>query len=205
MNVAPGGLNYPGTGATAGPPERWPEGFRRLRVSSEVGRGGADFAVAAEAVMSWRLHRAAGVRFGTQAPRAAAGVDVAVGLGVGGLMLNAPCRVVWTVEEPSRTGWGYGTLPGHPVRGEEAFVVVREEDGRVRLDVLAFSRPAVWFTVAPGPLLPVFQRWYARRCGRVLRRLVREARGAGAGDGRRGRGGGGGHGGESRTERTDHP
>lgn len=194
MNGASGELNYPGAGATAGAPERWPAGFRRLRVSCEVGRGGADFAVAADAVMSWRLHRAAGVRFGTRAARAEPRADVLVGLGVGGLMLNAPCRVVWTVEEPRRTGWGYGTLPGHPVRGEEAFVVVQDEDGRVRLDVLAFSRPAVWFTRAPGPLLPVFQRWYARRCGRVLRRLVREARGAGEGGG-----------GESRTERTEHP
>jgi uncharacterized protein (UPF0548 family) len=199
-NRAPRELNYPGAGTTAGGPERWPDGFRRLRVSSEVGCGGGDFAVAADAVMSWRLHREAGVHFGTESLRAAPHVEVLVGLGVGALLLHAPCRVVWTAEEPRRTGWGYGTLPGHPVRGEEAFVVVRDDDGTVRLEVVAFSRPAAWFTVALGPLLPVFQRWYARRCGRVLRRLVREARSSG-------RGGGGrpGSGDESGTERTEHP
>ncbi|WP_070017859.1 DUF1990 family protein, partial [Streptomyces nanshensis] len=191
---APPELNYPDAGATAKDPELWPEGFRRLRVSTQVGRGAADFAVAADAVMTWRLHRAAGVRFGTPALRAAPRVDVDVGLGIGRLLIHAPCRVVWTVDEPRRTGWGYGTLPGHPVRGEEAFVIVQDEagtpgdaegeadgegaEGAVRLEVLAFSTPAVWFTALPGPLLPLFQRWYARRCGRVLRRLVRAARSA---------------------------
>lgn len=201
MTRAPQPLNYPGVGATANSPGQWPGGFRALRVSSRVGCGDADFAVAAHALMAWRLHRAAGVRFGTDALRAAPEVEVTVGLGVGGLLVHAPCRVVWTVEQERRTGWAYGTLPGHPVRGEEAFVVVQDEDGTVRLEVLAFSRPAVWFTVAMGPLLPVFQRWYARRCGRVLRRLVREEREAGRGDNRGYPGGRE----ESGTERTDHP
>ncbi|WP_314173657.1 DUF1990 family protein [Streptomyces winkii] len=194
-------FNYPGVGATSHGPEVWPAGFRRLRVSSRVGDGDEDFAVAADAVMTWRLHRAAGVRFVTDARRAAPEAVVVVGLGIGRLRSRAPCRVVWTLDRPRRTGWAYGTLPGHPVRGEEAFVVVQDEDGSVRLEVLAFSRPAAWFTVAAGPVLPVFQRWYARRCGRVLRRLVRESRAAAG----RGEGAFGGGTGESGTERTEHP
>lgn len=168
-------LNYPDAGATQKGAALWPAGYRKLQVRSRLGRGDADFEAAAEAVTTWRLHRAAGVRFGTDALRAAPGVEVEVGLGIGALRLHAPCRVVWTVAEERRAGWAYGTLPGHPVRGEEAFVVSQEEDGTVWLDVLAFSRPVTWPTVAAGPLLPVFQRWYARWCGRVLRRLVREA------------------------------
>ncbi|HWM36233.1 MAG TPA: DUF1990 domain-containing protein [Streptomyces sp.] len=168
-------LNYPDAGATQKGAALWPAGYRKLQVRTRLGRGDADFETAAEAVTTWRLHRAAGVRFGTDALRAAPGVEVEVGLGIGALRLHAPCRVVWTVAEGRRAGWAYGTLPGHPVRGEEAFVVSQEEDGTVWLDVLAFSRPVTWPTVAAGPLLPVFQRWYARRCGRVLRRLVREA------------------------------
>lgn len=193
-------LGYPGVGATGKSHAHCPAGFRTLRVSSRVGRGDAEFAVAADAVMTWRLHRTAGVRFGTDAVRAAPGVEVVVGLGVGALRTHAPCRVVWTVEEERRTGWAYGTLPGHPVRGEEAFVVVHDEDGTVLLEVLAFSLPASWLTVAAGPLLPVFQRWYARRCGRVLRRLVRQESGTG-GTGRGPRDDGE----ESGIDRTEHP
>lgn len=173
-------LNYPGVGATRMGAAEWPSGFRRLEVRTRVGHGEGDFAAAADAVSHWGMHRAAGVRFDTDARRAAPGVDVMVGLGVGALRLHAPCRVVWTEEGERRSGWGYGTLPGHPVRGEEAFVVTRDDDGAVWLEVLAFSTPVTWPTRAAGPLLPVFQRWYARRCGRVLRRLV-HGRGTAAG------------------------
>ncbi|MFC4497139.1 DUF1990 family protein [Streptomyces ovatisporus] len=169
-------LNYPAAGATRHGPERWPDGYRRLRVRTQLGHGRADFETAADALSTWRLHREAGVRFDTDALRASPGTEVVVGLGFGALRLHAPCRVVWTVAEDRRAGWAYGTLPGHPVRGEEAFVVSRDADGTVWLEVLAFSRPVSWFTVAAGPLLPVFQRWYARRCGAVLRRLVTRAR-----------------------------
>ncbi len=177
-------LNYPGAGATRHGPQEWPDGYRRLRVRTRLGHGQADFEAAAEALSTWRQHREAGVRFGTEALRASPGVDVVVGLGVGALRLHAPCRVVWTVAEERSAGWAYGTLPGHPVRGEEAFVVSRDAGGTVWLEVRAFSRPVSWFTVAAGPLLPVFQRWYARRCGTVLRRLVARARdGAASGTG----------------------
>ncbi|MCH6158949.1 DUF1990 family protein [Streptomyces marispadix] len=169
-------LNYPGIGATEQEPGEWPAGYRTLRVSDQVGRGDEDFAAAADAVMTWRMHRTAGVRFDTDAKRAVPGAQVVVGLGVGSLRTHAPCRVVWTVERPHRTGWAYGTLPGHPLRGEEAFVVVRDDDGTVRLEVLAFSTPATWVTAAAGPLLRFFQRWYARRTARVLRRIVDEER-----------------------------
>ncbi|SIP67631.1 hypothetical protein BN9982_740001 [Mycobacterium tuberculosis] len=38
---------------------------------------------------------------------------------VGIAFLRAPCRVVYVIDEPDVRGFGYGTLPGHPVSGEE--------------------------------------------------------------------------------------
>ena len=55
----------------------------------------------------------------------------------------APGRVVYLLDEPDRFGFAYGTLPGHPERGEEAFVVVRA-NGRIGFQVIAFSRPRDW-------------------------------------------------------------
>lgn len=164
-------LTYPEAGATrhgARPP-----GYRQLRQRTRLGDGERCFRLAGQAVLEWRMHRSMGVAVRTDAPRAAEGVRVVVGLGVGRLRVHGPCRVVWAQDGDDRAGFGYGTLPGHPERGEEAFVVDRAADGSVWLTVTAFSRPAVWWTRAAGPLIPVFQRAYARRCGRVLRRLAR--------------------------------
>ncbi|WP_237318535.1 DUF1990 family protein [Streptomyces sp. JJ36] len=162
---------YAAVGATAA--GRWPAGFARLRFRTRVGTGAAAFRTAARAVLEWRMHRTMGVRMDTSAGRAAPGVRVRVGLGPGRARVTAPCRVVWAEEGDDRAGWAYGTLPGHPVRGEESFVVERGPDGVVWLTVTAFSRPAVWWTRAAGPLLPLAQRAYAHRCGTALRRIVR--------------------------------
>lgn len=178
-------------GASVAPADRWPPGYGRLRVRIRLGSGEELYAAAARAVLEWRMHRAMGVVMDAEhgARHAAPGVRVTVGLGAGPLRVRGPCRVVWADRGERRAGWAYGTLPGHPVSGEEAFVVVREADGTVWLDVRAFSRPAVWWVKAAAPLIPLFQRAYARRCGGALRRLARAGTGETGRTGRtRGRG-----------------
>ncbi|GAB3997573.1 hypothetical protein GCM10029992_20910 [Glycomyces albus] len=66
-------------------------------------------------------------------------------------LLPIPCQVVWTVEGPERTGFAYGSLPGHPERGEAAFVLEPAGPGRTRFEIRSFSRPGRWFTRLAGP------------------------------------------------------
>ncbi|MBC6461926.1 DUF1990 family protein [Actinomadura sp. HBU206391] len=147
---------------------RLPEGYRHLRHRTLVGTGPAVMAAASDAMLEWWMHRAAGVRIAASAPRARPGVHVNCEVGVGPLRFSAPALVVWAEEGERRTGFGYGTLPGHFAAGEEGFVVERDDIDDVWLTVLAFSRPAE----ASGRLAPFLQRFHARRCGAVLRRLV---------------------------------
>ncbi|MFJ6724875.1 DUF1990 domain-containing protein [Streptomyces sp. NPDC091281] len=160
-------FTYEDVGATR-EPGFCPPGFHRMQVRTRLGEGEALFRRAAEAVLTWELHRALGVGVETDADRAAPGVDVTLTLAG---MVKAPCRVVWTVEEYRRAGWAYGTLSGHPESGEESFVVDRTGDGTVWLTVSAFSRAAKWYTRAGGPATRALQQAYARRCGVILRRL----------------------------------
>jgi uncharacterized protein (UPF0548 family) len=147
-----------------------PEGYRHLRHRTALPPG--SFARAGEAVLTWRMHRGAGIRLAADADRAAPGVQVTTRLGVGPVAINAPCEVVWIVEDERRIGFGYGTLPGHPARGEESFLVERHDDGRTWLAITSFSRPATTLMRLAGPLGPVFQSLYAARLGRTLRRLT---------------------------------
>ncbi|MPZ27799.1 MAG: DUF1990 family protein [Micromonosporaceae bacterium] len=160
-------FTYPEVGATRDGP--FPDGYRHLTHRSRLPAGALP--AAAEAVMTWRMHRGTGTRIEASAPRAAIGVAVTSRLGLGPVRVSAPCQVVWTVGEPDRVGFGYGTLPGHPAQGEESFVVSRAGDGTVWFTVSSFSRPARWYVRAAGPVVPLLQRAYARRCARVLRRL----------------------------------
>ncbi|MET9922498.1 DUF1990 domain-containing protein [Streptomyces sp. NPDC006435] len=168
-------LTYSEVGATRLGP--LPDGYHHLHHRTRVGRGRADFEAAGAAVTEWRMHRTGGARVRASAGRAEAGVRVRVSLGLGPLRFTAPCRVVWAAYEQDRTGFAYGTEIRHPERGEESFVVELADDGTVWFTVLAFSRPAVWYTRLAGPVVPVLQRCYARWLGTVLRRVVAEGRG----------------------------
>jgi uncharacterized protein (UPF0548 family) len=158
-------LTYAPVGATRTGP--LPAGFRHLHYRTFLGSGTDLYQRAGQAVVTFAMHRATGARVRTSAGTAAAGARLTVGFGP----LRAPCEVVWTVADERRTGWGYGTLPGHPASGEEAFVVEHDERDRVWFTVTAYSRPAGRLMRLGGPVAVLFQHLYARLCGRALKRL----------------------------------
>jgi uncharacterized protein (UPF0548 family) len=147
-----------------------PSGYSHLRYRLDL--GAVSFDAAAEAIETFALHRAAHVRMVTDAPRAEPGVRVTAVVGLGRLRMVAPCEVVAVFADPDRRGFAYGTLAGHPERGEEAFLVTRSAGGSVVFEVRAFSAPARWYAKVGSPLVPVFQRLYAWNLGRTLRRLL---------------------------------
>ena len=76
----------------------------------------------------------------------------------------APCRVVYVVDEHNRRGFAYGSLPGHAVAGEEMFGVrFQPADESVHAEVVAFSRPATWWSQIGAPVASVVQRVITRR------------------------------------------
>jgi uncharacterized protein (UPF0548 family) len=81
---------------------------------------------------------------------------------------KVPARVVYVVDEPLRKGFAYGTLPGHPEQGEEAFIVEWRDDDSVWLTIRAFSRPSSWAFWAGYPLVRLMQEIYTSRYERAL-------------------------------------
>jgi uncharacterized protein (UPF0548 family) len=165
-------FTYAEVGATRHEP--LPPGYRHLHYRTELDRN--DFAAAADAILTFRMHRATGARIRATADRAAPGVGVTVGLGP----LIVPCQVVWAADDGDRAGFGYGTLPGHQARGEEAFTVERDADGRVWFAVTAFSVPARLPMRLGGPVAVLAQHGYARLCGRALKGLCARSRTVGS-------------------------
>jgi len=163
-------LTYPEVGATTGP--RLPRGYRHVRRRAVVGHGTEAFRLAAEAVVSWRMHRGAGLRVFATTSVAEPGTAVVMAVALPPLRVLAPCRVVYSVDDAHGRGFVYGTLPGHPEVGEEAFLVRQEQDGSVVLDITAFSRPGTWYSRLAGPLTPLAQELITRRYVHAVRREV---------------------------------
>jgi uncharacterized protein (UPF0548 family) len=114
-------------------------------------------------VLSWEMHRGAGLSVRASAPVAREGSVVTLVFGASGFGVVCPCRVVYVVEEPGRQGFAYGTLPGHPEEGEESFMVTQEPNGSVVLRITAFSRPANALSRLGGPLTRRIQDWMTDR------------------------------------------
>jgi uncharacterized protein (UPF0548 family) len=144
-----------------------PPRFNHLRYRLLLGTGASLYRSAGENVLTFRMHRATGARIRTEATRAEPGVHLTVAVGP----LRAPCEIVWAEVGDRRTGFGYGTRPGHPATGEEAFLVEHDEQDRVWFRMVAYSRPATTVAMLGGPLTVVMQHGYARLCGRALKRL----------------------------------
>ena len=141
---------------------------RRSEITVPIGNGDQDFARAAHDVLRWAVKTRSGFSVSTEAP-VETGQRLVVTATVAGVTVHEPVEVVDVVREPDRVGFAYRALPGHPVRGEEAFVVHRDGDA-VLLTIRSLTRPAPrgrWR--AAFPLLLISQRVARARYARALR------------------------------------
>jgi len=158
-------LTYDPVGRTLG---ELPAGYDHLHRRVTIGRGPARFTQASVALLDWQMQLSSGFTVSTSTTPVEEGTVAILRIWVGPLHLSAPCRVVYVIDEPNRTGFAYGTLPGHPESGEEAFIVERHEDERITLTINAFSRPASHLARLGGPISRLVQR---RVTDRYLRSL----------------------------------
>lgn len=97
-----------------------------------------------------------------------AGDSVVLSLGWRALGIREPVRVLSVIDEPTRRGFSYGTLPGHPLCGEESFLVERRADDTVWLTIRSISRAG-----GPGwrlliPAIRLAQLWFLSRYEHAL-------------------------------------
>jgi uncharacterized protein (UPF0548 family) len=157
-------VNYPEVGATR--TGDLPAGYRHLERTTVID---APLARPAAILMTWGLHERCGLHPEATAPRAAAGVRVKLRFAG---VLRIPCQVVWAEETDDFAGFGYGSLPGHPERGEAAFLLEALGD-RTRFTVRSFSVPG---TLASRAAAPVARAVQARATDRWLTAMAEALR-----------------------------
>lgn len=131
-----------------------PEGYAHLRRRVHLGRGPEVLERAGRYVLGWGSQLGTGFAVHPGGP-VRDGATVLLRLSLPGSRwprLVIPCRVVWTVTEPDRIGFAYGTLPGHPECGEESFLVSMDAEGEVWFEVAAFSRLSAWYARLGRPV-----------------------------------------------------
>ncbi|UVI35933.1 DUF1990 family protein [Brevibacterium spongiae] len=168
---------------------RWlerPDGYRHFESASFVGRGKDTFDRCAEELLHWQVKVRSGFDIevgerggsgdrsrsgerGVGPPRVEAGQEPTIRVRLGPFRLPEPSRVIDVFETRDRCGFTYATKPGHPVTGEESFILNRTEDDRVFLVLRSVSRAGAGIWLLAEPLVRLAQVIYRRRYSRALR------------------------------------
>ena len=151
-------------------------GFRGYERTVLLGHGSSLWAFASTEILRWGVKTRSGfsIESGSSAGDAGVGHPVVAGdrywliAHLGPLRIHEPVQVVAVVDKPDRKGFAYGTLAGHPVSGEEAFLVDRRTDGSVWLTIRSLTQPATGLWRAAYPLALLAQPLYRRRYFRSL-------------------------------------
>ena len=167
-------LSHPEVGHSLHSPQ--PDGYRHQEQCVRVGKGRETFELAADALMSWQIHRGAGLTVLASSEHVEEDAVAVLRLTVGPLKVDGANRVVAVLAEPDRRGFAYGTLEGHPERGEQAFIVEIDDEDTVLFTVRSFTRRASLLSFLGGPLNARIQDQIAERYLMALLEAAHQAR-----------------------------
>lgn len=168
-------LSYHEVGATVG---TMPPGYAHDRNAAVIGRGEAAYLRAVDGLRNWKMFPAEWTRVHAVEPGQKKKGVIAVVFHLLGMYWCSAARIVYEVDETAtpgilkRSGFAYGTLPGHVECGEERFTVALHESGEVVYELCAFSRPRYWMARLFHPLARRWQRKFVRESQQALRRYV---------------------------------
>jgi uncharacterized protein (UPF0548 family) len=156
-------LLLPGVGMTNGAP---PSGFVVDTTRIKLGTGEAVFMAGRAALERWAQCRLKWVEATPENTPIRTGETVALVVRVAGLWCLEACRIVYTIDEDGpirRFGFANGTLPDHPLIGEERFLIEwKRADDSVSYEILAISRPRQLLARLGYPFVRLLQRRFRR-------------------------------------------
>jgi len=156
-------------GTKQDPPMGWLVDHNRVL----IGGSGSDWTKAREAIRTWKMFELGWVELCWPDTPIETGLNVAVLVNqLGFFSLNA-ARIVYTIDQPDRFGFAYGTLESHAESGEERFMIERDpETQEVWYDLYAFSRPNHMLARIGYPYARHLQKRFAADSLAAMRRIV---------------------------------
>ncbi len=154
-----------GTSVTSEKVAGFDNDFQRVR----IGQGDAAFQKAAEAIRQWKMFPPGWTVILPRNAPIEAGETIAMYARFMGFWWRNSCRIVYTINEPGRFGFAYGTLPGHIECGEELFMVEKDEAGQVWYTLRAFSKPRHWLVKLAYPIVRLLQARFRRDSAKAMK------------------------------------
>jgi uncharacterized protein (UPF0548 family) len=164
---------YPEIGAT----ERaaLPAGYRHDRYEIPLGAGDGVFDRAVASLRAWEAQTRSAVEVLPAATPVEQDGSYLLLIRTARMWAVAPCRVVLVIDEPDRWAFAYGTVPGHPERGEASFSIDRDSSGHSVFRITSFSRSVDPFARLGAPLTRRIQQSVTRSYLEAIAAAARSA------------------------------
>lgn len=167
-------FSYPEIGATG---SEIPPGYNKDHNRVKLGVGPVVFERAKTAIREWKMFDIGWVELTSCSTPIEIGQTVAILVSHYGFYSLNAARIVYTLNEPTRFGFAYGTLTEHGEIGEERFSIEYDDvSGEVWYDLFAFSRPASLLAQIGYPLSRSLQKTFARDSKMAMQRAVSETK-----------------------------
>lgn len=156
-----------------------PQGFNLDRRRIVLGHGEQVFLKAKECVKNWKMYDVGWMDIHRPLPKIEEGAISVTFLKLCGIWFTAiPCRIIYTINEElpdkHQFGFGFGTIEGHPEKGEERFLVEwNKEDDTVHYEVYAISRSGHFLTKCGYPVMRYLQGCFFRDTQQAMLRGVK--------------------------------
>ncbi|PHN03067.1 DUF1990 domain-containing protein [Flavilitoribacter nigricans] len=137
-----------------------------------LGSGPSVFATAKAAIRNWKMFPPNWTKVYPDNAPITTGQQVLVLFKLLGVWWWNSSEIRYTIDEDSRFGFAYGTLPGHVESGEELFLVEMDEHGKVWYKIKAFSRPAYLIVRLVYPFARSQQRRFVRESMALMKNLT---------------------------------
>jgi len=150
-----------------------PAGYRVDHNRILIGHGVDQFEAAKAAIDEWKMFDLDWVELFPTRPLVHIGTTVAVVVRHLGFWSVNISRLIYVIDEVSRYGFAYGTLPCHSEEGEERFLIERDPNtNEVWYDLYAFSRPKHPLARIGFPIARHLQKRFTRESLAAMKRSV---------------------------------
>jgi hypothetical protein len=82
-------------------------------------------------------------------------------------------RINAKIDEPNRKGYSYETLAGHVEKGQSAFTIEKQDNGKIEFAIKTFSEPGTLLTKLLGPVFSVpYQSYCTKQALRNVKKQI---------------------------------
>jgi len=149
----------------------FPKGYNHDRNTCLLGVGDQAFEAAKEAINRWVMFPKPWTHIYPNQPFVQ-DQEVVVLFRLFGFWWFNSSRVIYTIEEPNRYGFAYGTLTQHVEKGEELFLVEKDVKGNIWYRLEAFSQPRAWYVKLFKPLARYHQKRFGKQSKAAMQAFV---------------------------------